>query len=275
MVLAALPPKPYHVLLCAVQPRQLPPHKAIGSRPGDCVCSLTRIGGNSIIVWDICVVLCRFIMPGDTDSPYLSLAEASRMLGVHCATLRRWADAGSVPVYTTPGGHRRFARADIETLTARRTPSAPDLSSTWANRALAQTRSDLSVAHREQRSAWMEHLPAEERGRWRRIGQQLMGVVLRYINSTGAEQPLLEEARAIGMSYATEAHRAGMPLTAALEAALFFRDSLIESAMDLPADANLRPQENARLLRRISRVANVVQLAVAQSYDQTHKESKE
>jgi hypothetical protein len=58
-----------------------------------------------------------------------------------------------------------------------------------------------------------------------------------------------------------------MPLTAALEAALFFRDSLVDSAMQLSEDVHPRPEESARLLRRISRVANEVHLAVASSYE--------
>ena len=47
---------------------------------------------------------------------WLSLGPAARLVGVDPDTLRRWADAGQVDVFTTPGGHRRFdrrrARAD-------------------------------------------------------------------------------------------------------------------------------------------------------------------
>lgn len=204
----------------------------------------------------------------DRDDPnYLSLAMASRMLGVHGTTLRRWADAGAVPVFITPGGHRRFARADIEALAARRPLSSQALSNTWASKALATTRSELAQASANQRSRWLSHLSGEELDSWRRIGQQLMGVVLRYINSPRDDEALLAEARMIGGDYARHAQRAGMPLTAALEAALFFRDSLVEAAMDLPEEAHLRPEESARLLRRISRVANEVHLAVAAGYE--------
>ena len=47
------------------------------------------------------------------ERSWLSTAEASRALGVHPDTLRRWADAGHVPVFVTPGNHRRFDRRDI------------------------------------------------------------------------------------------------------------------------------------------------------------------
>src|SRR5207244_10107831 len=44
---------------------------------------------------------------------WLSLGEASRVLGISQGTLRRWADRGQVASFTTPGGHRRFPRAAI------------------------------------------------------------------------------------------------------------------------------------------------------------------
>ena len=47
---------------------------------------------------------------------WLSLGKASRLLGVHPATLRQWADQGKIPVFRTPGGHRRFAEADVRAL---------------------------------------------------------------------------------------------------------------------------------------------------------------
>jgi excisionase family DNA binding protein len=198
------------------------------------------------------------------EASHISLSTASRMLGVHSTTLRRWADSGAVPVYITPGGHRRFARADIETLAARQPLDRQAIGSVWASKALAVTRGEMAETH--SRPSWLSHLTEDDRAAWRRIGQQLMGVVLRYINSPQDDESLLAEARVIGADYARQALRASMPLTAALEAALFFRDSLVEAAMDMPEEAHLRPEASARLLRRISRVANEVHLVVAASY---------
>src|ERR1044072_9402268 len=47
---------------------------------------------------------------------WLTLQDASAMLGVATSTLRRWGDAGRVPMKRTLGGHRRFARAEIARL---------------------------------------------------------------------------------------------------------------------------------------------------------------
>jgi excisionase family DNA binding protein len=203
-------------------------------------------------------------MTDSDDTSHLSLTAASKLLGVHSSTLRRWADAGAVPVYITPGGHRRFARQDIDALAARQPLSSQALGSVWAARAIAHTRNDLATVGRQ---TWMARIDDADRAAWRRMGQQLMGVVLHYINSPRDDDDLLNEARRIGGEYALYARQANMPLTAALEAALFFRDSLVEAAMDLPEETHLRPSESARLLRRISRVANEVHLAVAAGFE--------
>ncbi|WP_322822818.1 helix-turn-helix domain-containing protein [Chloroflexus sp.] len=208
-------------------------------------------------------------MSDKETATYLSLSAASKLLGVHASTLRRWADEGAVPVYITPGGHRRFARADILALASRRPLPSQSLSSVLASKALAQTRNELT--HSSSAPTWMHAMSEQERMVWRRVGQQLMGVVLRYVSTHDEQSPLLDEARVIGHSYARLARAAGLPLTDAIAAALFFRDSLVEAAMDLPEEAHVRPSESARLLRRISRVANEVQLAVVSGYETTEE----
>ena len=56
------------------------------------------------------------------DRDWLGLAEASHVLGVSPATVRRWSDAGRLHVFTTPGGHRRYRRGDLEAFLARSGP---------------------------------------------------------------------------------------------------------------------------------------------------------
>lgn len=46
----------------------------------------------------------------------LTVSEAAALLGVHPDTLRRWTDAGKVPCWTTPSGHRRYRETDLADL---------------------------------------------------------------------------------------------------------------------------------------------------------------
>lgn len=50
----------------------------------------------------------------NTQSPWLTLAEAVDELHAHESTVRRWADRGAIRTVRTPGGQRRFAREDVE-----------------------------------------------------------------------------------------------------------------------------------------------------------------
>ena len=62
---------------------------------------------------------------GDTarrDPEWLTLGQAARFLGVAQSTIRKWSDQGRVPAFYTPGGHRRYRRADLEAFLDRSGP---------------------------------------------------------------------------------------------------------------------------------------------------------
>jgi excisionase family DNA binding protein len=57
--------------------------------------------------------------PGaDYGREWLTLGQAAAFLGAAQSTVRKWADAGRLPTFYTPGGHRRFRRADLEAFLA-------------------------------------------------------------------------------------------------------------------------------------------------------------
>ncbi len=45
---------------------------------------------------------------------WLTLGQAAKYLGVAQSTIRKWSDGGRLPAFYTPGGHRRFRRADLD-----------------------------------------------------------------------------------------------------------------------------------------------------------------
>jgi excisionase family DNA binding protein len=49
---------------------------------------------------------------------WLTLGAAAAYLGVAQSTIRKWSDGGRVPVFKTPGGHRRFRREDLDAFLA-------------------------------------------------------------------------------------------------------------------------------------------------------------
>jgi len=203
---------------------------------------------------------------GSASPRWLSLKQASRFLGVHPATLRRWADQGQIPVLVTPGGHRRFAFDDLVqfTQTRRQTTALVPVEQVWTDRALIQTRSKLTA----QAPRWLAAFSDEDREHKRQLGRRLMGLVLQYVNvGEAGGEALIAEARAIGQEHARNSLGLGLPLATAIEVALFFRDTMMEVALRQPEGTPARSEDNTRLMRRINRVLNEVQLAVIATYE--------
>ena len=50
---------------------------------------------------------------------WLTLGQAAKLLGVAQSTVRAWSDAGRLPVFYTPGGHRRFKEDDLHAFLSR------------------------------------------------------------------------------------------------------------------------------------------------------------
>ena len=195
---------------------------------------------------------------------WLTLSQAAAQLNIHPTTLRRWAANGHIAASITPGGHRRFATSELLRFAQERygRRKATGAEQVWAEQALADTRREV-VVHRQDR--WLATFDESVRDRHRLLGQRLMGVTLQYLSDENGGS-LVEEARKIGRQYGQIGLEAGQPLPQILEAAFFFRDTLVETALHLPESTRISPEANARLLRRLSTLLNAVHLAIAETY---------
>ena len=206
----------------------------------------------------------------DKTETWLTITEAAQRLGVHATTLRRWADDGDIPVMFTPGGHRRFSGIEVESFMRdqSRLKVMYGLEELWAEAALSRTRAEV-VSHGDMH--WLSSFNDDERERKRQLGRRMMGLLLQFLSLREGGEEIIEEVRAIGREHAENALALGIPSRDALRAALFFRDTVIETAMDLPETTNIRPEANTQLLRRVNEILNAFQLAIAETYDQALK----
>jgi excisionase family DNA binding protein len=147
----------------------------------------------------------------------LALGPASRLLGVDPDTLRRWADEGRVPAFTTPGGHRRFERRALERLVAaRRTGPKGELaalgdSTTRLSAAFRRRYGELQDSHGGLRSL----VPVSERAAFRETGQRLVDAMARNLDASGpargrTEREAMDCAAELGARLACD----GIPLEA-------------------------------------------------------------
>ena len=60
-----------------------------------------------------------------SEPDWLTLGQAAKYLGVAQSTMRKWSDLGRVSAFYTPGGHRRYRRADLDQFLNQSGPGAP------------------------------------------------------------------------------------------------------------------------------------------------------
>ena len=200
------------------------------------------------------------------DDEWLTLQDASAMLGVATSTLRRWGDAGRVPMKRTLGGHRRFARKEIARLAGGRAPRAELIPAVPPHPAPHSWGID---AHEMARQEWHARLAARPGAdRMRGLGQRLLGLLIQYINRREDDGRFLKEARAVGSSYGGEARQAQASMHDTVEAFLFFRSSFSELTMPLPGIAQPTDLAEAVALQaRLNRIMDAILLGVISGYE--------
>lgn len=205
-----------------------------------------------------------------TAGDWLTLKDAAGLLHVHQATLRRWADAGEMPHMVTPGGHRRFLRDDVLAFAVAHTVQSrqPAMPEAWATRAMEQARTELPA---QAGAHWMQTMDARAREQHRTIGRRLMALTLQYVSSEDDSNSahLLQEAHVLGREYGAANVQAGVSLSDSMQAAMFFRDRLLDASLELPDTTRPRHSDQRKLLKRINALLGVVQIALAEVYEQT------
>ena len=168
-------------------------------------------------------------------SRWWSMGEASRFLEVNEATLRQWADNGYLRVYRTPGGHRRFLRDDVTALTTGSEASSapargnsPGGNSSEGN-ALRRIRRRLhqdTVA----RQPWYQSIDEDGRVRMRLFGRQLLSLLMQENPAGRRRQRALDESIVMGREYGSEMADRDVSLKDTVEAFMFFRTMVLNSA---------------------------------------------
>ena len=148
-----------------------------------------------------------------TRPDWMSIHEASLLVGVSPATLRRWSDAGEIRAFTTPGGHRRFSRAAVAGLLPAETTPRP-----------AETpRSELSRAARQ--VPWFDDLDPTVQRTMRRHAGRISAALAAWMEAATAEERAssLAGAESSAAACGTLAAGAGIGLRETVEAFLGFR----------------------------------------------------
>jgi excisionase family DNA binding protein len=180
---------------------------------------------------------------------WISIREASALLGVSPATLRRWAEAGRVQTFTTPGGHRRFSRTALVELLPGAPPSRPDLEG------LGETADGVARRYRMHAGSvasapWLGSVPESSLARLREHGRVIAASLLAAIETTdehGRRAALVDGMAAAG-DYGRIAATLGASMRQTVATFLEFRRPFVDEMAAVARRRGLDASGTAALL---------------------------
>lgn len=200
------------------------------------------------------------MMTDHISSPWLDLSEAADYLGVHFTTLRRWSDAGQVPCIRTPGGRRRFSRAELSAFLAGMR------SGERGQPQLAQLGGRLTHATYVT-EPWYTRLDDAQRAAMRVEGQGLMAVLMQYAGRANGGEVFLEEGRRVASRYGVACQRVGLSLSETVSTFIHVRRGIMDSVYQAGALAGAPDPDTWRLYDRMNTFLDNMLLAMLESFD--------
>ncbi len=182
---------------------------------------------------------------------WLTINAACKLLGVDQSTLRRWSDAGKVPVFRTPGGHRRYSEETLRAMIGEgpRRQTRPRLSrQTLTERSMAGYEDDQMASARDRR--WYRAYTPAMLDDLRRHGRRLIELAGRFVTAqpgSSERSCALGEARQIGEHYGRVSASAGLTVAESVEAFFYFRVPVIRSIIGLTDDDALAARRAVRV----------------------------
>jgi excisionase family DNA binding protein len=202
---------------------------------------------------------------------WLSINAACAYLGVDQSTLRRWSDAGKVPVFRTPGGHRRYAEADLRRLIGDgpRPQERPRVSrQALTDRSLSAYEEEYLRAARERR--WFRAYGPATQEEHRRLGRRLVDLAIRYAAvgpAAGDRASFLAEGRQIGEHYGRAGAAHGLTPGETVEAFLYFRYPVVRAVTGMIEEEELAARRAVRLFAEIGHFMDQVLIATVQAHE--------
>lgn len=198
---------------------------------------------------------------------WLTLKDASEFLGVHYSTLRKWADEGEIPVFRTPGGHRRFSIGDLRRFLEERMGQSPATDSeSVLLAAVDRVREEIQRMPQEH-MLWAQSLTESARDLSRRRGRQLFALAIGYVLKPGQREHLLAEGRTLGRDYGREAAGFHIGLTETGRAVQFFRSQLNQVLHSHKYSSGL-DADDVRVQQLIDHFLDEILYAVLRGYEE-------
>lgn len=205
---------------------------------------------------------------GPPRNRWLSIDAACKMIGVDQSTMRRWSDNGKIPVFRTPGGHRRYAEDDLRAFLrgesrTRQRVSRQELTS-MSMEGYARDYVDEAAER-----PWYQAYDRDTLDAMRGLGRRMVELSIRYLSGRGNKETLLAESRVIGRQYGQHSAAAGLSTSQALEAFLFFRKPVFNAVNHYIEREHLNHDRSSTIMDELVTYMDEVLLTTIKAHEES------
>jgi len=191
----------------------------------------------------------------------LTIGEASSILGVSEATLRQWTDNGKVKAFVTPGGHRRYSRAELAKLTGAHRYGIKELIQKMEASQHLQI-----VRERFARAPWYKKLSVKSRKKLREFGQEILNLAVIYISRRRQRNETSRRAKKLGGELGKYLAESGLSLTDSLEAFLLYRAPVADIVLEVAKGGGVLSRGVVEVMPEVNRLLDDILLSLVSTY---------
>jgi excisionase family DNA binding protein len=188
----------------------------------------------------------------------VSISEASHFLGVSEAALRQWTDEGKITAFITPGGHRRYSKAELKKFISSH-------QKVLGIKDLVLELEDTVPLLREigkaslNTTSWYNKLSDESKAQLADLGRRLLRLIIRYITELSKREETIKLVSDVGQGFGETLAKLGLPLTDSVEAFILHRNPIMNATAHL---MRKREAVTGRVVEAIPLVAYVMDEAL-------------
>ena len=205
-------------------------------------------------------------MKTDDKSNWISIGEASRIIGVTEVTLRQWSDNGFIKVFITPGGHRRYNIEEVQAFVR-----------SHENKIGSQEIADIigrdNTSHKEVGLNTIKSFPnyknfspeiIKELGM---LGKRMLGMVSDYVKNPDEYEKLLAVAEEIGADHGRVLMKAELSMPNAVLSFVAHRSLIISTIMEILDHRNVAMEDVTDAVPHIDNLLNQALTSMVKYYN--------
>lgn len=158
----------------------------------------------------------------------VTISEASHILGVSEAALRQWTDEGNIKAFITPGGHRRYSKAQLKQFinSSQKMLGIKDLVTKLEDTAHLHREIDRSFLNT---TSCYKKLNKESHEKLATLGRRILNVIIRYVEETSKQEETIKLACDVGRDFGEALAKLELPLTDSIQAFIVHREPIMSA----------------------------------------------